>query len=691
MGVQVHPRRFAALLLVPLAPAGAIHAPLHVPEQVVLDDKPILQRFATGDIPPSSDAACRHTRWQSRVVFVVATYREWEGLGQGGYPTWVAEGLAANASFFVYQRLEPGARWYCPNLSAEGGVYVHFTLQWLYCLPELVAFVQSQGPDALWMQSVTSFVRPGWRGYLNLGGRYVRRSPRYFKMSQLVTASIEQCWRNILAAVDVWPPPRAEVQSGCHARQQILVHRSVLHQRNKSTWKALHRLLFQPACHMGMLQREVLNAKPPTLNATPPLADEHGRISRDARQFDILLRGGGTEHLNHVFMGMQQLLEAPTSMAQLCEAFVESSGSVCQRNGQYPFARHYNFGNKQSAVKVGHASAHDDSRTEFEWRARTNTTSGGRIYGLHKRAHDDWVPVTHYERTRLLDCLNERGASDGTRLLFLGDSVMRQFHQDFLWKLDQHNWLPDGAKVRPGTEFVPMTGSSQPLQRQAISAAGRLHIIDYLQIVCFKSSDVQGVVLQGDGKPGQNKPRRSKRVGQRGIVETQGAPWIFLRDHLKHSNYTAVCIGVGLWAKLMVNNSSKFEHYLNELLSTITALQPSAQLIVRLSSPMGGEVLPEWQGSTDGRGGDYNADAAGVYNSILRAAARLHGAAQLDSWSIYAGYPELDAVFNTTRHAVHVQCHDAQGRPWCDKEGNAPNLGLADEFSDILCQGTAVT
>jgi len=36
-------------------------------------------------------------------------------------------------------------------------------------------------------------------------------------------------------------------------------------------------------------------------------------------------------------------------------------------------------------------------------------------------------------------------------------------HQDFLWKLDQHNWLPDGAKVRPGTEFVPMAGSSQPL------------------------------------------------------------------------------------------------------------------------------------------------------------------------------------------------------------------------------------
>ena len=94
---------------------------------------------------------------------------------------------------------------------------------------------------------------------------------------------------------------------------------------------------------MGMLQREVLNAKPPTLNATPPLADEHGRISRDARQFDILLRGGGTEHLNHVFMGMQQLLEAPTSMAQLCEAFVESSGSVCQRNGQYPLARHFDL------------------------------------------------------------------------------------------------------------------------------------------------------------------------------------------------------------------------------------------------------------------------------------------------------------------------------------------------------------
>ena len=61
--------------------AGATHALLHMPEQVVLDDKPILQRFATGDIPPSSDAACRHTRWQSRVVFVVATYREWEGLG----------------------------------------------------------------------------------------------------------------------------------------------------------------------------------------------------------------------------------------------------------------------------------------------------------------------------------------------------------------------------------------------------------------------------------------------------------------------------------------------------------------------------------------------------------------------------------------------------------------------------------
>ena len=57
------------------------------------------------------------------------------------------------------------------------------------------------------------------------------------------------------------------------------------------------------------------------------------RISRDARQFDILLRGGGTEHLNHVFMGMQQLLEAPTSMAQLCEAFVESSGSVCHQAG----------------------------------------------------------------------------------------------------------------------------------------------------------------------------------------------------------------------------------------------------------------------------------------------------------------------------------------------------------------------
>ena len=107
------------------------------------------------------------------------------GLGQGGYPTWVSEGLAANASFFVYQRLEAGARWYCPNLSAEGGVYVHFTLQWMYCLPELVAFVQSQGPDALWMQSVTSFVRPGWRGYLNLGGRHVRRSPSYFKCRSL--------------------------------------------------------------------------------------------------------------------------------------------------------------------------------------------------------------------------------------------------------------------------------------------------------------------------------------------------------------------------------------------------------------------------------------------------------------------------------------------------------------------------
>ena len=73
--------------------------------------------------------------WPSPLVVVVATYD-----GRVSDAPWLVNSSAV--SYVVYQRRDPSAPNYVPNVGMEAGVFLRFIFQFYDALPERVAFIQ---------------------------------------------------------------------------------------------------------------------------------------------------------------------------------------------------------------------------------------------------------------------------------------------------------------------------------------------------------------------------------------------------------------------------------------------------------------------------------------------------------------------------------------------------------------------
>ena len=62
--------------------------------------------------------------------------------------------------------------------------------------------------------------------------------------------------------------------------------------------------------------------------------------------------------------------------------------------------------------------------------------------------------------------------------------------------------------------------------------------------------------------------------------------------------------------------------------------------------PLGQQPLQEFQGSKDGRAGDYNTDVPQRYNPVLRAVCSRVGAQFVTMWDAHMAYPRKDDLWS---------------------------------------------
>ena len=255
--------------------------------------------------------------WPSPLVVVVATYD-----GRVSDAPWLVNTSAV--TYVVYQRHNPSAANYVPNIGMEAGVFLRFIHDNYDALPERTAFLQEHPEmhNRAWYEWMRC-LRPT-SDYAPLV--YVRIMSRDFRsVKDGLHAVAEQCWRNFLSAfgLEHMAKPGARPTHAYYGGALFVASRSQLRRRPREAYGRADALTAggDGRCHVGALNWTSLYAKREDHAHTVPLDDP---------QLTKHTQAAAMERLHHTLVGGMGL-RAPYRF-DWCKHFASSHvcyGSPC--------------------------------------------------------------------------------------------------------------------------------------------------------------------------------------------------------------------------------------------------------------------------------------------------------------------------------------------------------------------------
>ena len=197
--------------------------------------------------------------WNHSVVAIPAVYSEWDDW----LPPWYINPNKWNISVFTYQRRDPKKEHYVPNMGGEAGVYLKFVIDFYDNLPDVSLFVHGRPDDHRPIMSNhldwAGCIKPNiLNGYHTVNILHIPRTTEWFGKFELW---IEQCWRDLLAVVDIYPEPRKPIKVATYANQQFAITRDHLRRHPKKIYETLYeKIVLQGRCHVGEPDYEDLYA-----------------------------------------------------------------------------------------------------------------------------------------------------------------------------------------------------------------------------------------------------------------------------------------------------------------------------------------------------------------------------------------------------------------------------------------------
>ena len=205
----------------------------------------------------------------------------------------------------AYQRHDPSAPAYVPNLSYEAGIYLRYIVDHYDRLPELIVFIQEDaGPDELdRIRCLQRSNASSWGWSPVTLHDYWQRGPEIWK--NICEEDVHSCWVGLASDFGIALPTAALPRVGMYGRSNFAVTGARLRETPLAAFRAAYRrLVLSPHC----LQEEVWNGKP---------------IVKRCSDKD---NGGCTfEHLQHALLGRQPLMMPKFTQTEWCQRYGPSS------------------------------------------------------------------------------------------------------------------------------------------------------------------------------------------------------------------------------------------------------------------------------------------------------------------------------------------------------------------------------
>ena len=322
---------------------------------------------------------------------------------------------------------------------------------------------------------------------------------------------------------------------------------------------------------------------------------------------------------------------------------------------------------------------------------------------VHDRAR--FVTVPWKEESELQRCLEPGPSCTCERVLFYGDSTLRGSWEDLLWRgYDAGEW----ARVRAGQYAMPHIAPSFQRQMLPSVTCPCQHIFDQVTRVSFGEALIESARQKHHRRYriAIASSRNASKYTQLKALQTSTDLGASLFAHCRRNptlgcaSYSTILVGVGSWSILFLNDEQLFEQQADALLASLRRHQPQAKLVVRLITSIG-RPSRDFQGSADGRAGDFNHLAHDVYNPILRRLARKHCARVVDADAVLAAFPEMTQfwmtkAYNGTHNGTGNHVHNLLHFHCMDKEDTAaacaseaarslPSLAVAALIKRAVC------
>ena len=260
---------------------AGLRAELAVMRNTLARHKSKIERLTRGaaavDEQPEQLKTNGASRWPTPLVVVVATVN---GQLHGRDLLWGTN--TSNRTVLLYQRIDPEAAHYSPNLAYEAGVHIQFIADFYDDLPNQTVFVQ---------EGIEHHNREldRWLGCLRPEADYtplyarreVQHGHELWHKCCRADALVEQCWRDTLDLFRLGHlvPSRERFHVGYYGGSLFMASRAQIRRNPRSAYQALHKMAAggDGRCHVGELDWARLNAtrRAGTLTVDSPGLSKH--------------------------------------------------------------------------------------------------------------------------------------------------------------------------------------------------------------------------------------------------------------------------------------------------------------------------------------------------------------------------------------------------------------------------------
>lgn len=212
----------------------------------------------------------------------------------------------------AYQRKNPTAPAYVPNLSFEAGIYLRYIVDHYHALPEIMIFIQEDaGPDEHMYMRCLRRDDLSWNWSPVTVHDYWQRGPEIWK--NICEEDVHACWVALAADFNIELPTATLPRVGMYGRANFAITGEQVRRTPYASYLAAYtRLVLSPHC----TKEDVWNGKP---------------ITKRCSDKDT---GGCTfEHLHHALLGGQPLVMDRFTQKEWCARYVKSDvcpGSLCK-------------------------------------------------------------------------------------------------------------------------------------------------------------------------------------------------------------------------------------------------------------------------------------------------------------------------------------------------------------------------